>query len=199
MHVYSYIFSNFPMTTFASRFPYHPLLIRFFRNKIFNTYFSNARETDRARPVNYSHDRNSRTSALHRCSMRTAVSRWRTARVGRCICRVGGEGVTHGNFRVCTSVHVHVCLCVRVCTLHSDAAPRRDSRRAYRLILDWPATGGRGPFQSFTPCTSLPMQPPTRTTRRQSSSVRMQRGQADPFAQGVTARVWSDAICKARN
>lgn len=196
MHVYS-LFSNWRY--FCVTIPISSFIHQIFSRQNFYTYFSNAQKIDRARPTNYSHDRNSRTSALHRCSMRTAVSRWRSARVGRCIRRVGGEGVTQGNFHMCTSVHVHICLCVCVCTLHLDTVPRRDSRRAYRLILDWPATGGRGPFQSSTPCTSLPMQSPTRTTRRQSSRVRMQRGQAGPFAQGVTARVWSDAICKARN
>lgn len=105
-------------------------------------FFKHAKNRSRSLSELFSHDRNPRTSALHRCSMRTAVSRWRPIRVGRCIRRVGGEDVTHGNSRVCTNVH-GTYICVRI-YVHAAFGYHAPPRFALCIPADSRLAGHRG-------------------------------------------------------
>jgi len=97
-----------------------------------------------------SRDHDSKTSALHRCSMRTAVSRGRAARAPAAF--AASVGKAHTEIRMCTST----CMCIRCTWTPRCATTPRLARVARRLTLraaDWETIEGRESAQSFTPCT----------------------------------------------
>ena len=137
-------------------------------------YQSLVENIDRSHDWRTPRDQNAKTSALHRCSVRTAVSRERAARAPAAL--AASVGKTHTEIRVCT------CMCI-----HCIRTPRRCARTETHtctphwlcaLPIGWLSRVGS---RSNRLPPALPMQPRTCTTCRRSGSVRMQRAASWPF------------------